>query len=294
LDPLFHPLGALLMIYLSHFSSGFLIHASGIMENNNGYIFSGVSGIGKSTMSEIWLKQGATVINDDRLWIQKIGNEWKIYKSDDELFIHIDFFKNDTICEVLARINFSEKTVFVDIIPHTSSQITMDPLFLFFGALLMIYLSHFSSGFLIHASGIKDNNAGYIFSGVSGIGKSTMSEIWLKQGATVINDDRLWIQKIDNEWKIFSTPMNYYEQEPIIANLSKIFLLSQSADNYITQIPNTQGALRVMANCIQHLFDKEMTASYLDTIFDMSSRIPIYELGFRPTAEIVNVIRKMR
>jgi hypothetical protein len=121
----------------------------------------------------------------------KIPYEWKIYKSDDELFIHIDFFKNDTICEVLPTINFFEKTISLDILPHTLSQITLDPLFHPLGSLLMIYLSHFSSGFLIHASGIKENNNGYIFSGVSGIGKTTMSELWLKQGATVINDDRI-------------------------------------------------------------------------------------------------------
>ena len=220
-----------------------------------------------------------------------IPYEWKIYNNDDDLFIHIVFFENLTISETLATINFVKKTIIVDIIPRSSTSIVIDPLFHPFGSLLMIYLSHFVSGFLIHAAGVKDNEAGYLFSGISGIGKSTMSKLWHEQGAIVINDDRLWIQKIDNEWKMFNTPMTYYIQEPKMANLSKIFLLSQSPENYITQISNTQGALQVITNCIQHLFDREMTTSHLDLIFEMANQTPIYKLGFKPTKEIVGMIK---
>jgi hypothetical protein len=87
--------------------------------------------------------------------------------------------------------------------------------------------------------------------------------------------------------------MTYYMQEPLSANLSKIFLLSQSTKNRITEVQSNKKALFVMANCIQHLFDKEKTASHLDTIFDMANETPIYEIGFKPTDEIVKLIRKM-
>jgi len=222
-----------------------------------------------------------------------IPYEWKIYKSDNELFIHIVFSEDLMIFETLATINFIDKVIIVDIHPRLSTTINIDPLFHPLGSLLMIYLSHFSSGFLIHAAGIKDNDKGYLFSGVSGIGKSTMSGLWQKQGSTIINDDRLWIQKIDNQWMMFNTPMSNYMQEPLMANLSKIFLLSQSPENFINQISNSQGALLVLANCIQHLFDKEMTTAHLDSIFDITNQTLVYELGFKPTSEIVSLIRKM-
>jgi len=216
---------------------------------------------------------------------------WKILKCNNDFFFHINYSENELFMEVLITLNLSEKTIFIDILPRKSSQLIFDPLFHPFGSLLMIYLSHFSSGFLIHASGIKEKDMGYMFTGVSGIGKSTMCKLWLKQGAIVINDDRLWVQKIENEWRIFSTPMSHYMQKPIMSNLSKIFLLSQSPENYISQISNNQGALRIMTNCIQHLFDKKMTTSHLDTILEMTNKIPVYELGFKPTDEIVYIIR---
>jgi len=44
---------------------------------------------------------------------------------------------------------------------------------------------------MIHASGVNNAGHGYIFSGVSGKGKSTMAKLWDNSGARVIHDDRL-------------------------------------------------------------------------------------------------------
>ena len=222
----------------------------------------------------------------------QIPYEWKIFKADNEIFIHIDFFENESIKEVSTVLNFLEKKIVVEIVPHSiNSPITIDPFFHPLGSLIMVYLSRYSGGFLVHASGINDKTNGYLFSGVSGVGKSTISQLWSEQGATIINDDRIWVQKIDNQWKMFNTPMVSYRQEPLMATLSKIFLISHSHENFITKISNAHGALGVMSNCIQHLFDKKTTASHLDTIFELSESIPIYKLGFKPTSEVVGLIR---
>ena len=223
----------------------------------------------------------------------QIPYEWKIFNTGKELLIHIVFFENEMIKEVLSVLNFSEKRILVELLPHSlSAPITIDPFFHPLGSLLMVYLSHYCGGFLIHASGIVDDGNCYIFSGISGEGKSTISRLWHEQGATVVNDDRLWIQKIENKWKMFNTPMAYYAQEPLMGTISKIFLISHSPENYV--IYGKNGALRVMSNCIQHLFDENITASHLNTIFDMSDQVPIYELGFKPTTEVVWLIRNMK
>jgi len=222
----------------------------------------------------------------------QIPYKWHIYKDLDEVRIQILFFENETIKEVMTKINFSSKSISVNIIPCLSNKIVIDPLFYPLGSLLMIYLAHFSQGFLIHASGINDQNKGYIFTGVSGAGKTTMSRLWSNNGATVINDDRLWIQKIENEWKMFSTPMMNYAQPPLMANISRIFLISHSPENHLCKTNGAQGVMKVMTNCIQHLFDKEMTATHLETIFEMAKHIPIYELGFKPTEEVVSFIKE--
>ena len=221
----------------------------------------------------------------------EIPYEWKIYSNDDELLIHIVFFEDELFREALATVNLINKTIFVDIVPRIQSEVKIDPLFHPLGSLLMVYLANYCDGFLIHASGVSDGDNGYLFTGVSGIGKSTISRLWEEQGALLINDDRLWIQQIDGEWKMFSTPMMNYVQTPLCASLSKMFLLSQKPENIVSQVTKTKGALKLMSNCIQHLFDREMTASHLDTIFELTGAVPVYELGFKPTSEVVEEVR---
>ena len=224
----------------------------------------------------------------------EIPYEWKIYSNDDELLIHIVFFEDELFKEAMATVNLINKTIQIDIVPRSNSVVKTDPLFHPLGSLLMVYLANYCDGFLIHASGVKDGGNGYLFTGVSGIGKSTMGSLWKEEGALLINDDRLWIQQIDGEWKMFSTPMMNYVQTPFCSSLSKMFLLSQSPENIVSQVTKTKGALKLMSNCIQHLFDREMTASHLDTIFDLTNKVSVYELGFKPTPEVVEIIRNLK
>jgi len=81
LDPLFQPLGSILMVVLAHHQNDVLIHASGVDDNGVGRLFTAVSGTGKSTMAGIWKERGAKVINDDRLWLHKTSDKWYIFNT---------------------------------------------------------------------------------------------------------------------------------------------------------------------------------------------------------------------
>ncbi len=73
-DPLEYPLDGLILYYLTVINGDIMIHASGVNNAGHGYIFSGVSGKGKSTMARIWENSGARVIHDDRLILRNTGN----------------------------------------------------------------------------------------------------------------------------------------------------------------------------------------------------------------------------
>ena len=75
LSPLTYPMGALVLYYLTVNSNAFMIHASGIWDGETGRIFSGFSGVGKSTMAKLWEEEGAHVVNDDRLIIREVNGE---------------------------------------------------------------------------------------------------------------------------------------------------------------------------------------------------------------------------
>lgn len=75
---------ALCTAVLTHLSvrSAFLMHASLIEYDNQGVIFLGPSGIGKTTQAELWERyRGADIINGDMVFVRKHNDEFKAYGS---------------------------------------------------------------------------------------------------------------------------------------------------------------------------------------------------------------------
>ena len=58
-------------------NEGFLIHAASIIHNNNGYIFPGGSGAGKSTISKI--SDDSTILTDELTLVRKVDEKFVIY-----------------------------------------------------------------------------------------------------------------------------------------------------------------------------------------------------------------------
>ena len=223
----------------------------------------------------------------------EIPYRWKIMKEGADAGIYIDFFEDNQLEEVFCRINFNEGSIHTSLVPKTKvKEVVVDPLFQPFGSVLMVVLAHYQNDIIIHASGTIDNGTGRLFTAVSGTGKSTMAGLWEKSGGKIINDDRLWLHKVDDQWHFFNTPMPYYAQRPLEAPLNEIFLLRQSIHNEIKKLTGVNAAMRFMANAIQHFYDKKMTERHLDKVLDISSRVPIYDCGFKPDQDIVEAIRK--
>ena len=83
---------------------------------------------------------------------------------------------------------------------------------------------------MIHASGVNYSGKGYLFSGVSGKGKSTMAKLWDNHGAKVIHDDRLIIRNTGNGYRMYNTPV-YNNDEPLDSPLNKIFIIEHGTEN---------------------------------------------------------------
>jgi hypothetical protein len=78
--PFGYPLDEILMISLLSLGSGMAVHSCGVDLNNEGILFVGASGRGKSTIAKIWQKEkGAVILNDDRIIIRKTGSGFWIY-----------------------------------------------------------------------------------------------------------------------------------------------------------------------------------------------------------------------
>jgi len=225
---------------------------------------------------------------------QLIPFNWSLSHQGDALILLVEFQNDTLLYRTRAELNFKNKTIRIDLLPKNPQAIlAIDPLFHPLGSLLMVYLAHSSNGFLIHASGVQSNKKGHLFSAVSGTGKSTMASLWKKTGAVVVNDDRLWIEKTDDQWWMYNTPMIWYAQEPQKAPVHNVFLLSQSPINKLTPIRGLNAGMQILSNCIQHLYNKDMTQQHLDKLIAFSKDVEIFRCAFKPDQEIVEIIKKL-
>ncbi|MGQ1888850.1 hypothetical protein ACT29H_00240 [Thermophagus sp. OGC60D27] len=234
-----------------------------------------------------------TVLKGEPFEGVEIAYRWEILKDEKNVGIYLEFFEDDQFKEVLCRIDFDQKKIHTIVVPKSNGLVNIDPLSSPFGAILMVVLAQHQNDIIVHASGIMDEGVGRLFTAVSGTGKSTMAGLWGRSGAKVINDDRLWLRKIDGQWCLFNTPMPYYAQKPALAPLNEIFVIRQSVNNELNRVFGVKGAMLFMANATQHYYDREMTAQHLDRVFNIARNIPIYDCGFRPDSEIVAMIRRL-
>ena len=65
-DPLEYPLAEILMICLLAQGHGLMVHSCGIDDNGRGYLFSGNSTHGKTTIAKLW-KKHAVILNDENI-----------------------------------------------------------------------------------------------------------------------------------------------------------------------------------------------------------------------------------
>jgi hypothetical protein len=157
------------------------------------------------------------------------------------------------------------------------------------GPIIMHYLTLLTDAVLMHASCAFDGKKGRMFSGFSGVGKSTMSMIWANAGSQIINDDRLVIRKMDGQFFVYNTPM-YYVDISKKAPLSAIYLISHFPENKAKKLSGALAVSKVMAFCIQNNFDKSFINKRLGFFSDLCSATPIYELGFVPNESVVTYI----
>jgi hypothetical protein len=217
--------------------------------------------------------------------------DWFILKKEEKIAIQVQFHEHESVNEAIAIIDPSESTINLYFKPLSGSEtLVIDPLFHPLGSLIYVYLARLAGGILIHASGVEHNQCGRIFTAVSGTGKSTMAGLWKHSGASIINDDRLWLQKFDEKWYMFNTPMVWYANKPKMAMINEIFLIRQSPNNELKKVDGIPAAMKVMSNCIQHFYDKQMTSEHLDLILDITRQVPVYTLGFKPDTSVVEML----
>ena len=218
--------------------------------------------------------------------------KWSIIQFNRYTGIHFEYENYPNLKAGIALIDEEKMTITISLVTYTQDTIQLDSFFHPVGIHILQYIAHLNKGFLIHASTVSYNNKGFLFSAVSGTGKSTMAELWTQCGASVINDDRLMVMPGAEAYIAYNTPMPLYQDICKEVKLHKTFLIKQSKTNYIKPLPVVQGTLGLLSNCMQYLYDENQVQQRLSTLHRIAETCGVYECGFKPDTAIVELIQK--
>lgn len=164
------------------------------------------------------------------------------------------------------------------------------------GAIFYSKLMHFD-GMLLHSAAIEWDGKAYLFSGPSGVGKSTHTRQWKKmfgEKVVLFNDDKPALRYVDGQWFAYGTP--WCGKDGIHQNrkvpLGGICFLKQAKQNAIRPLPAEEAVTKVMWQSI-HKFERiENLDRMLTSVDKLVRQIPMWELENLPGEEAVLLAKK--
>ena len=148
-------------------------------------------------------------------------------------------------------------------------------------------------GVLLHAaSAIRDGKA-FLFAGVSGAGKTTISRL-APSDVTLLTDEISYIRPDDGGYLAFGTPFTGELAklgENVSAPVAALYLLAQGHENRIDEVSAGEAARSLLANVLFFAEDEELVQAIFNIAFEFVSRVPILRLTFVPDVRVWEFIR---
>ena len=205
---------------------------------------------------------------------------WTVYRDRGNKFIRVQLKDPDREALLVVPDNSSTWNICL----KTDNQ-ELDPMPYPVDGLILYFMVSAAAGIMIHASGIISRGRGWIFSGVSGKGKTTIAKIFDSCGDMVIHDDRLILLKEGDQWVMHNTPV-YRNEEPRSHKLDRIWLISHGKSNASVPVSGVKAVAGILANCIQQNWDATLIAGTASAVEDLACSVSISTLKFVPDASV--------
>ena len=136
-------------------------------------------------------------------------------------------------------------------------------------------------GFLLHSSAVVYENKAYLFTAPSGTGKSTHTQLWLKnfEGSYILNDDKPAIKLEDGKVMAYGTPFSGKTDWNVnkCVTLQAICILGRGEKNEIEKVPPEE-ALFVILDQTCRPYDADKMDKLLTILDKVISEVPVYRL----------------
>lgn len=148
-------------------------------------------------------------------------------------------------------------------------------------------------GLLLHAASAICDGQAYLFSGVSGAGKTTMTRL-APAGITLLTDEISYLRPAAAGYAAFGTPFAgelARSGENCSAPVAALFFLEKGLENRIDELPSAEALRRLMRNILFFAQDKGLVEKLFATACDFVARVPIRRLTFYPDVRVWEGIR---
>jgi len=147
-------------------------------------------------------------------------------------------------------------------------------------------------GFLLHAASAIRNGRAFLFSGVSGAGKTTISRL-IPEDAILLTDEISYVRRTDTGYEACGTPFAgelARVGENRSAPIRGLYFLEKGSGNRIDEISSTNATGLLLRNILFFAEDAELVSLLFQAACEFVERVPVRRLTFFPDERVWDLI----
>jgi len=149
-------------------------------------------------------------------------------------------------------------------------------------------------GLMLHSSAVEFEGKAYLFSGPSGMGKSTHTRLWQQafgSRVNIFNDDKPALRRLEDGWYAYGTPwcgkdgININMKVPIAG----ICFLKRGNENQISRLSCSDAIKYTISQTIRRFKEPISLDSMLYITEKLVNEIPVYEFFNKPEPDAARI-----
>jgi len=148
-------------------------------------------------------------------------------------------------------------------------------------------------GFLLHAASALRNGRVFLFSGVSGAGKTTLSRL-APPDVRVLTDEISYVLPDSRGYRAYGTPFAGELArigENVSAPVAGLYLLEKAQSNFLLTADDTSVFRALLRNVLFLSNDEDLVRMIFESCIHFVSTMPAYRMHFTPDARAWELIR---
>ena len=142
--------------------------------------------------------------------------------------------------------------------------------------------------FLLHSASVIRNGRAFLFSGLSGSGKTTMTRL-APANTVLLSDEISYVRPAGDTYIAWGTPFSGELGRPgenVRAPIAGLYLLKHGAANQLQPVPSGQALGLLLRNIVFFAQDADLVRALFEAAWRFISAVPAYHLVFRPDPSV--------